>query len=184
LTEKKGVISLIDAWPIVVHRFPHAELHVFGKDNLAPDGSSMLSFLKLRLHNGDTGSVEFHGHVAREVLFEALAEARVAVFPSYAEALPLAPLEAMARACPTILSRTTAGREIVDDMRNGLLIDPGSPQAIAEAIVRLLSDDSLALQLGRKGRETVVSRFSVQVLLPRNETFFRRAISEYRGRKQ
>jgi len=174
LTEKKGVLSLVRAWPQVAKQCPDAELHIFGKDGRAPDGSSMQAYLHGQLGNGLAGTVQFHGHQPREVLFGALARAAVAVFPSYSEAFGIAPFEAMAQGCPTIYSRCGPGLELVRDGVDGLLVDPADPSDIARAIARVLGDPDLGSRLGETGRERVREKFCIDAQFPLNEAFYRR----------
>jgi glycosyltransferase involved in cell wall biosynthesis len=183
LTAKKGILSLIRAWPSVIRACSDAQLHVFGKDGDAPDGRSMTECLRSELlHAAARDSVYFHGHVVREKLAEALATARLAVFPSYAEGFANAPLEAMAAACPTIYSVRGSGPELIDHGENGLLIDPDRPDDIAEAIVRLLRDDQLARKLGEAGRARVNREFSTRKILAKNEAFYQACLTDFRSR--
>ena len=181
LTAKKGVVSLIRAWPAVVAAVPAAELHLYGKDAAADGGGSMREYLSGLLAASGAGGVTFHGHVSRDVLFAALQQARAAVFPSYAEAFGIAPFEAMVRGCPTIYTTREPGPELVRDGIDGLLVDPDDPEAIAAAILRLLRSDELAAGLGEQGRRRVLERYSSTVMLPQNEAFFARAVAEFRG---
>lgn len=173
LTGKKGVVELLRAWPRVREAFPEMELHLFGRDGLASDGTSMRAFLVSQLGAGTANGVHFHGHVSHAELHRALHVARVAVFPSFVEAFALAPMEAMACGCPTIYSRRTSGAELIRDGENGLLVDPADPAAIADAILRVLGDAALAEQLGAAGRHDVETRFAVDVVLGANEAFYR-----------
>jgi glycosyltransferase involved in cell wall biosynthesis len=178
LTRKKGVVSLIEAWPRVVARCPGARLHLYGKD--IPDGRGRLLAPFLRARLGESaGSVAFMGHVARSRIDRALQRAAVAVFPSYAEAFGLAPVEAMITGCPTVYTARGAGPELVDHGRTGLLIDPDDPVAIAEAIVRLLRDPVLAHSVGENGRREAMARFSIPVLARQNEAFYARCLADF-----
>jgi glycosyltransferase involved in cell wall biosynthesis len=179
LTAKKGVVELLRAWPRVRAAFLDAELHLFGRAGLTRDGASMRSFLVSRMDATAANRVHFHGHVAHDELHRALQTARVAVFPSFVEAFALAPMEAMACGCPTIYSRRTSGAELIRHDENGLLIDPADPAAIADAIVRVLGDAALAERLGAAGRRDVETRFAVDVLLSRNEAFYRDCIARF-----
>lgn len=179
LTAKKGVVPLIEAWPSVVKFCPAAELHLFGKDAGAEDGGPMTDALLARLPGGLRDSVHFHGHVERERVQQEFAGCRVAVFPSFAEAFSMVPLEAMAHGCPVIYSNRCSGPEAIENGRDGLLIDPGRPEEIAEAIVGLLRDDARAARMGAAGRRTVVERFATDVLLNRNERFYEDCISRH-----
>ncbi len=179
LALKKGIASLTKAWPYVLEICKEAELHIYGKDGRTEEGPSMQALIRSQ-HNGQVGkSIHFHGHVNRAELFTVLQNARLAVFPSYAEAFALAPLEAMAYGCPTIYSQRGSGPELMEDGRDGLLVDPDNPDDIAEAIIRVLTDDKLAQRLGEAGRERVMKNFSAQFLLAQNETFYQDCVSDF-----
>ena len=179
LTAKKGVFSLIDAWPAVKGECPSAELHVFGKDTRSEHGRSVQTEMMERIPYGLRDSVAFHGHVGLAELLEALSTARVGIFPSYSEAFALAPLESMGCGCPTISTKLSSGPEEIRPEIDGLLVDPGRPAEISKAIVRVLQDDSLAEQLGIAGRARVASTFTVPALLPTNESFYSRVVRDF-----
>jgi glycosyltransferase involved in cell wall biosynthesis len=181
LTAKKGVVSLIDAWPRVALEHPDATLHIYGKDGAAPDGGSMQAFLAAKLSPDVRASVHFHGHVDRSLLLESLRRARVAIFPSYAEAFAMAPLEAMAAGCPTIATTRGSGPELLRHESEGLLVDPDEPPGIADAILRLLNDDLLARRLGEAGRARVERDFTADVLLPQNEQLYAECVARFRA---
>ena len=178
LTPKKGVISLIRAWPRVVAASPGSELHVYGKDGRTQTGGSMRMFLEEQL-GAAHGSVHFHGHVGREKLFEAFLGARAAVFPSYAEAFAVAPLESMACECPTIYSRRGSGPELLTDGKQGLLVDPDKPEEIASAIVRVLGDDNFARHLGQAARAHVIEKFSTRTLVRQNVDAYEQVLQQF-----
>lgn len=182
LTAKKGIVPLIRAWPRVLASRRDAELHVFGKDGRLEDGGSMRSHLESLLPPAARGSVVFHGHVPRRAVIENLHSARAAVFPSYAEAFALAPLEAMAAGCPTIFTTRGSGPELIEHGRDGLLVDPDRDDAIAAAILSLLTDDALARRLSAAGRRRVKEAFSLPAVLARNEEFFAGCIREFQPR--
>lgn len=181
LAAKKGIISLIRAWPRVLDACSGARLHTFGKDVTAPGGGSMQAYLRTQLDDETAKTVLFHGHVAREELFRAYQGARLAVFPSYAEAFALAPLEAMACGCPVIHTRRGPGPELICDDRDGLLVDPDRPEEIGAAIVRLLADDQAATRLGQAGQARARDCFSLPVLVPQNEAFYASCLDGWKG---
>jgi len=183
LTRKKGINALFDAWPMVKERYADAELHVYGKDGGAENGDSMQNYLLNRSPEALHNSIEFHGHVRRENLIQALGTARVAVFPSYTETFGLGPVEAMACACPTIYTKLTCGPEIVNDGVDGILIDPDQPREISQSILAVVMDDMLAQRLSAAGRERALRSYTLAHLLPANETFFAGVINSFNGRE-
>jgi glycosyltransferase involved in cell wall biosynthesis len=184
LTWKKGVLSLITAWKRVLQVCPASELHIFGRDGITKNGKSMRQFLLSKIENSARTTVHFHGHVRREELFRALQLARVAVFPSYVEAFAIAPMEAMACACPTIYSSRSSGPELMEDEQHGLLVDPSRPEEISESIIRVLNDDDLARRLGEAGRGRIEESFWIEILRERNEVFYRGCIDNFRKRRR
>lgn len=179
LTLKKGVVSLINAWPKVVEKNPHAKLDMYGKDGKTEVGESMQSFLTERLPPEIRNSVTFFGHVEKEVILQALKSARVAVFPSFAEAFAMAPLEAMACGCPTIYTKLGPGPELIQDGVNGLLIDPYDSQSIVDAIVSILDDNHLANRLGSCGRDQIRNYLSISKIIPLNIKYYQDSIKRF-----
>jgi glycosyltransferase involved in cell wall biosynthesis len=182
LTAKKGVVSLVRAWAKVFEAYPAAELQIFGKDGRTDSGLSMRNYLTSLLPPPARKTIHFHGHVEYAELRSAFRSANVAVFPSYAEAFALAPMEAMAEGCPTIYSRRGSGAELIEDGTNGLLVDPDDAQGIADSIIKILKNANLAQELGRRGRETIASRYSVNALLARNVEFYSNCMRSFRDR--
>jgi glycosyltransferase involved in cell wall biosynthesis len=71
-------------------------------------------------------------------------------------------IEAMAAGKPVVATDAGAAREIVQHGVEGLLVPAGDAQALAGAVVRLLSDPDLAQTMGQRGQTTVRERFGVQ----------------------
>ena len=179
LTWKKGIISLIQAWPSVLLKCKDAQLHVYGKDVLIEKNRLIRQVIIGGLEKDQQDSIRFHGHVPRQEVLSALSTARLGVFPSYAESFGLGPAESMAAACPTIYTERGCGGELVRNLQDGLLINPDAPEEIAEAILRLLQDDILAAELGTAGQQRIRENFSAAVLLPQNIAFYRQCIATF-----
>ena len=156
-----------------------AVLHVYGKDRPTSNGQSMREHLLSLLDDAPRRRVKFHGHCDRQDIFAALRSARLAVFPSYAEAFALAPLESMGLGCPTIASSRGAGSELMEHGQHGLLVDPDNHHQIAESMLLLLSDDQLAQRLGRAGRQRVLETFTIDRLRRQNEQFYDHCIDQF-----
>jgi glycosyltransferase involved in cell wall biosynthesis len=177
LTRKKGIIQLVKAWPQVHRQNPSAQLHVYGKDAGLEDGSPMQPYLQSLLPEDVRETVHFHGHVSMAQLRTLYKTCRMAIFPSYVEAFAMAPMEAMAEGCPVVCSNRSSGPELVRHECDGLLVDPDNEHGIAESVLRLLEDDSLAARLGWAGRETIRERFCAESVVKQLVEFY----SECRG---
>jgi glycosyltransferase involved in cell wall biosynthesis len=88
-----------------------------------------------------------------------LAQTSVLALPTLREPFGLALLDGMACGVPVVASRVEAVPEIVDEGETGLLVAPGDPAALADALVELLRDPERARVMGRRGRASVAERF-------------------------
>jgi glycosyltransferase involved in cell wall biosynthesis len=79
---------------------------------------------------------------------------------SLREGLPNVVLEAMALEVPVVATRVGGIPRLIRNGENGLIVEPGSSEALVPALDRLLGDESLRLRLGRAGRETIESNYS------------------------
>jgi len=77
------------------------------------------------------------------------------------DGIPNAVLEAMAMCLPVVTTTASACREIIEDGENGFLVPPRDTEAIAERIERLLSDETLRRNMGRKARNSVSPDFDI-----------------------
>lgn len=175
VTEKKGVVELIRAWPRVVDRIPDARLAVVGNDGRhSATGRSLIAVLREMLPAAAAPSVTFTGAVPHPEVQEWLRRAAVAVYPTFVEALPLTWLEAMATATPIVGSCLGPGEELVEHGPSGLLCDPRATEELAGQIVETLRNPALRAEMGAAGRRVVEERFAIEAVLPRNEAFYRR----------
>ena len=82
-----------------------------------------------------------------------LAGADLFVRPSLSEGMSLAVLEAMAAGLPVVITDVSGSREVTHCGRDGLIVQPGSAEALAEAIGRLARDPGLRRTLGERARQ-------------------------------
>jgi len=102
--------------------------------------------------------------VSDEELARLYGEAEVAIVPSLYEGFSLPAIEAMSCGVPVVATTGGALPEVVGvSGETGLLVEPNNPDALVDAIRRLLDDRELAERLGAAGRERVIERFTWQV---------------------
>lgn len=154
LMPQKGQRYLIEAMPPVVERFPMARLLIVGLGPLLGPLRSLSQALGVDRH------VHFLGR--REDVRDLLEACDIFVFPSLFEGLGVALLEAAGTGRPCVASRVGPLPEVIEDGVSGLLVEPASPPALSEAIVRLASGPDMARATGQRAREQVHSRFRVQ----------------------
>lgn len=100
---------------------------------------------------GYADNVRFFGRATEQELTKLYATASLYVFPSLCEGFGIPPLEAMAAGVPVASSNATAMPEILGDA--ALFFDPTDERAMADAMLRLASDESLRIELARRGSE-------------------------------
>ena len=104
---------------------------------------------------------------------DAMRSLDVMVLASEAEPFGLVTIEAMACGCAVIATRSGASSEIITDRRDGILVEPGSHQAIADAIEALLKDEALRTFVCEQARQTVVQKFGLKRNIDEIEGLFR-----------
>jgi len=104
---------------------------------------------------------------------ELLAGFDIFVLPSTTEGMSIALLEAMAAACPIVVTAVGGNVELIQHMQTGLVVPPNDEAALRSAIERLLSDRALAARLGSAARAAVEKRYSVEVMTERYEQLWR-----------
>jgi glycosyltransferase involved in cell wall biosynthesis len=104
---------------------------------------------------GLDGRAEFRGAQSRQDVLRALAGATAAVLPSAWENLPHAAVEALAVGTPVVATAVGGVPEVVHDGENGLLVPPGDPEALREALARVLGDPELRGRLAAGARASL-----------------------------
>lgn len=119
---------------------------------------------ELRLMEG-WAQVEYRGFIDhREVIVE-YGKAKMGLVllhpvPNYIEALPVKMFEYMAAGLPVVASDFPMWREIIEDARCGVLVDPENPSVIAGAVRELLENPADAEQMGERGRKAVLGKYN------------------------
>ena len=144
LVERKGLGELLRAFALLPRG--RCRLDIVGK---GPD-ESRLRELALRL--GVSEEVRFLGSMARSAVAQQYREADLFTRPSSAEAFGNVFAEALASGLPIVGSTVGGIPELVEHGTNGLLVSPGDPQALAQAIEYLAGDPELRGQMGARNR--------------------------------
>jgi glycosyltransferase involved in cell wall biosynthesis len=106
-----------------------------------------------------------------------LSDADVFVLASRSEGLPLSVIEAMAAGLPVVASDVGGLRELVRDGETGVLVPPGDPAALADALRPLLADHELRRRLGSAGRERATALFDLSGFRRAHLELYRRELA-------
>lgn len=156
LNAQKGHDTLIAAAAMVVARLPGVRFLIAGDGDL-------LSALKAQtVALGIANTVVFAGH--RRDVPEILAATDVLCISSNYEGTPLVLFEAMAAGKAVVSTAVDGCREVIQDKRTGLLVPPRDPEALAEALVKVLDDGALRGRLG-SAAQVASKRYDIQECL-------------------
>jgi glycosyltransferase involved in cell wall biosynthesis len=149
----KDHATLVDALALLRDRGRQVRLRLAGDGPLRADIES-----RVRRHRLES-QVELLGY--RDDLVALHDQCDVVVLSTHFEGFGLALVEAMAAGRPVIATDVAAVPEVVADGRQGLLVPPRDPAALAAAIARLLDDPEEARAMGQRGRARVRERFTL-----------------------
>jgi glycosyltransferase involved in cell wall biosynthesis len=136
----KNVHGLADAWRRVAARLPDASLHLVSRGRERAVVEALARDLPRQ--------VQWDEWLPSDRIAAALDESAVLVLPSFSEGLPRVAMESFARGRGVVGSRAGGIPDIVEEGVNGLLVPPGDASALADALVRALSEPGLAQTLG------------------------------------
>lgn len=179
LVEKKGCIYLIRAMARVLEEVPHAQLVIAG------DGP-----LRATLERAAASCCRnaiFPGHLSRDAVHNWMQRARVLVVPSAqarngdSEGLPTVICEAQAEGLPVIAFDTEGVKEALPVERRRSLPKAGDVGALAQEIVRFLTDDEVWREASNAGRRYVETHFDLSVQTRRLEDKYEEVIARSRA---
>ena len=161
--------TLLRAARLVADAAPAFQLDLVG------DGPERGALQKLRDDLGLEGRVHFLGE--RGDVAALLGAADVFVLSSIGEGLSLTLLEAMASGLPVVATRVGGNAEVVVQGRTGLLVPPGSPSELADAILSLFRDPERARRMGEAGRRRVEEAFNLRRVAAAYEGLYRELLA-------
>ena len=159
LRAQKALDVLVRAIHVVHAALPEARLLIVG------DGPEREALVALVHELGLDEVVIFAGY--RSDVGDVLAAADVVASSSVFEGSPLALMESLGAGKPVVATRVGGVPEIVRDGIDGLLVPPGDPTALADALVRLLHDEELRARMGAAGLERQRAEFDIHVMVER-----------------
>jgi glycosyltransferase involved in cell wall biosynthesis len=149
----KGYASLLEAVPLVRQARPGVHWLLVG------DGEQRGMLEARATALGVAGEVHFVGW--RDDVPDVFALCDLVVLPSLGEHFGRVLIEAMAMARPVVATDAGGVPEVVRHGETGLLVPPGDPKALAEAVLALLADPERRARLGSAGRRDVEARFGL-----------------------
>lgn len=165
LGKRKGTFDLLRAFAPVAPQFANVRLICAG-DGAIAEAQALAEEL------GIGERVECPGWLSPDDAARQLSQASLFVLPSYAEGLPMALLEAMARGLAVITTPVGGIPEVVRHMENGYLVAPGDIGGLSRALTELLASEDLRRRLGSAARATIGQHFSLRAATERLERLY------------
>jgi D-inositol-3-phosphate glycosyltransferase len=178
----KGVDTLLRAMALIQNRHPEAVQNVcvaiIGGDPWADTPDAEMAHLhKLRADLGIIDTVAFLGAKDQDILPNYYAAAEMVVMPSHYESFGLVALEAMAMGTPVIASEVGGLAFLVRDDENGFHVPSRDPEALADRIYCLLTDEACRERLGRQARYYAL-QYDWEIIVQRLLRVFEEVVGE------
>jgi glycosyltransferase involved in cell wall biosynthesis len=157
LIKTKGIYDLIAAFIKLSSTHHNLNLIIIGN---GPEYSTIKNIISSSNHSEK--KIHLLGNKPHNEVSHWLSASDIFVLPTYYEGLPNAVLEAMACGLPVIATKVGGIPEVIEEGRNGILIDKKDVESLIRAIVYLLKNQALAKNMGTQGRKMFESRFSWQ----------------------
>lgn len=172
LVRSKGILVLVEIWNKLLRNNSNIHLLLVGSgkgsfDNCEDELHRYIKEHKLEEHISITGSVDN--------VNEYLMASNIFVLPSEYEGFSLALLEGLACALPAVATRVGGATDLIQDCRNGILIDPNDKQGLETAIGWMLEKRSEWEAIGKSARERA-ERYSIDVVANKYIDLFERLV--------
>jgi len=168
-THQKGFDLLIYAWQIVHKRHPNWTLNIYGGGD-----NNVYQALVSKLSLNE--SVICHRQV--NDILKKYVRCSIFILSSRFEGLPLVLMEAMSVGLPCVSFACPCGpRDIIHDGEDGILCENGNIQALAEGICKLIEDESLRKEMGRKAAINI-QRYNLDIIMQQWDQLFKEIIKE------
>ena len=178
LIRKKGLLELPLIFNEVVAKNPNAQLILVGRDasDIATGSPSTWQLMQEIFTPDALKQVHYAGGVPYEEVRKYIASATVCVFPTFAEALPVSWLEAMAMEKAIVASNIGWAPEVIDSGKEGVLVHPKEHIAYANAVLDLLENDSLNTTFGQNAAQKVKDVFANGLIAEQSVAFYNKYI--------
>jgi starch synthase len=170
LVRKKGVLDVARVFSRLCRRRHDLTLKVIGRDSRdkASGAGSMLGLMQGEMSEEARRRFLYLGEMPPEKIRDELQQAAVCVFPSYAEALPISWLEAMACGRPVVAYDIGWAREVIDSGRDGVLVPAGDVEGLETSLLSMIENPRRRVEFGEAARAKAVGKFGIKRMV--NET--------------
>ncbi|MBI5454195.1 MAG: glycosyltransferase family 4 protein [Deltaproteobacteria bacterium] len=179
ISPEKGVHVLLGAFERISKEFPGTSLDIIGPEAVTPieyivglSNDKSVKALERFYRSGYQAHLEsmitarlkdkvrFIGNLPHSALIDHYRGADIFVNASFSESFGMPIIEAMSAGLPVVAAKAGGIREVVDDGKTGILVEPGDENGLADAVIRLLKDERRRRSMGEAGRGRVLKHFT------------------------
>lgn len=175
MLRQKGVVEFVDAARRLRSEGVDARFLLAGDSD--PTNPTSIEEEQLAAWDREPG-IEWLGRFPHGRMPALMRSVHVVSLPSYREGAPKVLLEAAASGRAIVTTDVPGCRDAVEPGRSGLLVPPRDPDALAEALGRLIRDRELRERMGRRGREIAVERFSIEHVVAKTAEVYEELTAE------
>lgn len=174
LIRKKGLLELPLIFNKVYEKNSKAKLVLVGKDSsdVISGNNSTWKMMQSLFSKEALINVSYLGSVTYDEIKQHISKAKVCVFPTFAEALPVSWIEAMAMQKPIVASNVGWATEVIEDEVSGFLAHPKDHELFSKRILQFLNDESLCKSMSKAARKRVETTFDSKVVMEQNIKFY------------
>ena len=178
LIRKKGLLELPLIFNEVVQKNPNAQLILIGRDvsDVVSGNASTWALMQELFTQEALKKVTYLGSVPYQEIKAHIKAASLCVFPTFAEALPVSWIEAMALQKTIVASNIGWANEVIADGVEGFLVHPTHHQQYAERILELIENPKWQADFGLAARKKVLEKFSIQIVAQQSLSFYNKVI--------
>lgn len=174
LIRKKGVLELPFIFNKIIEKKQNVALHLIGSDSfdILTKTQSTWKLMENLFSEEAKENVVYHGKVDYLEMKNYISKATVCVFPSFAEALPVSWLEAMAVGKAVVASNIGWGKEIVDHGINGFIENPKNHENYSKYLLQILNEPNLRMDFEKKARIKTETYFDIIQIAKKNLDYY------------
>jgi glycosyltransferase involved in cell wall biosynthesis len=180
LIRKKGLLELPFIFNEVIQKNPEVQLLLIGKDvpDVLTGNPSTWAMMQELFSLAASQNLSYLGSIPYQEIKEHINAAGVCVFPTFAEALPVSWIEAMALQKPIVASNIGWAKEVIEDGVEGFLVHPKAHKKYADRILELLESHKLQTAFGFAARKKVALVFNTKTVAKQSLLFYQRLIKK------
>lgn len=144
LGERKGTYDLLRIAKVLYARHPEVMIYLYGDGDLKEVQELVIQ--------QELKNIRIGGWITADEKALAMRKTMIHVLPSYQEGLPMSVLETMAYGIPNVSTYVGGIPDVIESGKDGLLINPGEEDALAEALISLIEQETIRKKNGHSSR--------------------------------